>query len=321
MKTNKIQMLEHMNWLGITADEDYDRIRSLVPRAGFYLFYDGRIVDYTEYGQEKGIFIDHEKHINVGKFSSLSMTKEQILRFCEEHQVRVPYLADLLPLQRVYQGEKVLKYINHALRLIRPHETTLPEDIFGQFWYQEMLDEAEPDDKRRLLFIENVSGRIGSPSMIIDNGTAVVSPYGDLMLQTRDGYVFSNFEVWMTFQGTVFLLASTTIPTEEGNNTFCDCKFLFSLKDDCLTFLGSSPRRFEDDVFSCSGGTYQMFNGQLIKILDYGGFVYRMDNRLVVNRSGLHGYFGGDQYMREEFYYYLEKMNGIYQLVDTDYQN
>lgn len=64
MKTNKIQMLKHMNWLGITADEDYDRIRSLVPRAGFYLFYDGRIVDYTEYGQEKE-FLSTMKNISM----------------------------------------------------------------------------------------------------------------------------------------------------------------------------------------------------------------------------------------------------------------
>lgn len=309
-------MLEHMRWLGITADEDYNRIRTLIPRAGHYLFHDGRAVEYTEYEQEKGIFIDQEKYLNVENMPQELMTAEEVMNFCADHNVEVPFLADLLPLKRSYQGVKMIDVVNRSLRRIRPNVKLL-SDPLNSCWYRERLNSAEPEEKRGLIIVNNIHGIQSSPSIIIDDGVAIVSPYGDLMLQTRDGYEFDNFEVWFTFQGTVFLLASTTIDTEEHDGAFYDCKYLFSLKDDCLTYLGKNPRRFENDVFSCSGGTFQMYDGRLLKLLDDGGYLNRDENRLVVYVPGMNGYFGGEQWIREETYYYLEKVEGVYQLVDS----
>lgn len=302
MKSNNQELaFERTSWFGAKGFVDATVAENAEPRAGYYLFYDGRKVTYTAFEQEKGIFINQQSYIPLDCINPSLMNKSSVLAYCEKNNLRLPYLCELMPILRQVQGNKVWGAINAAFKAIQREDCVLPKNVLENCWFQEIMDEADDVHLRRLILVENLGEVRVSNSMIIDDGNCIVTPNGEVWVKKGGLYQPTDFIFWSAYEGLKLLLVEDL--------------YIFRLQYGTLSYIGMNPRRAGEDVLLCSSGVYQLrSDGLRLMQLSSGNVSFDEWGQLLIQTSD-EFYGGSEQWIHDVDVDYYKKTNGLWEHV------
>lgn len=259
MKTLKTKAIPATRWFGCA--ENTLRDNSAI---GHYLYYDGRLMECTEFGQEKAICLGSGIYFSIepNDLPLAKMSSEEVKEYAKMHNLEIPCFGELLELAKNW------KKVNTSLGKIRPMEALLSQNVLNEMWFAEELEKDVISQDEESENVRTECKRL----IIIKHDKKTQYPKAenfcgyDVWVYGRQAYILDKKEYILTKPVLLGTSAGTSLMLFVG----AWYSYLFTYYRGKWTFWGASAATdfefYENNLFSYCCGLFQFYGGKLNKL-------------------------------------------------------